>query len=165
MWNPEIGWRARCKMIKKCIDSNDPNWSSIYCLQMNCFRQYAILLFKSVCKQLWVFSYMRFSLENFCFLLRLNRCFSMLHGEAHMHIMIEDVLIFQQDNLSFPLICPDWNADEEMLLLEGIEMYGFGNWTEVSEHVGTRRRQQCIDHYNAIYMNSPCFPLPVRPVF
>ncbi|KAL6135122.1 hypothetical protein ACLB2K_067350 [Fragaria x ananassa] len=84
----------------------------------------------------------------------------MLHGEAHMHIMIEDVLIFQQDNLSFPLICPDWNADEEMLLLEGIEMYGFGNWTEVSEHVGTRRRQQCIDHYNAIYMNSPCFPLP-----
>ncbi|KAM5580387.1 transcriptional adapter ADA2 [Rosa sericea] len=64
------------------------------------------------------------------------------------------------DNLSFPLICPDWNADEEMLLLEGIEMYGFGNWTEVSEHVGTRRRQQCIDHYNAIYLNSPCFPLP-----
>lgn len=24
----------------------------------------------------------------------------------------------QQDNLAFPLICPDWNADEEMLLLE-----------------------------------------------
>ena len=23
-----------------------------------------------------------------------------------------------QDNLSFPLICPDWNADEEILLLE-----------------------------------------------
>lgn len=35
-----------------------------------------------------------------------------------MHVMIEDLLIFQQDNLSFPLICPDWNADEEMLLLE-----------------------------------------------
>ncbi|OMO72417.1 hypothetical protein COLO4_27626 [Corchorus olitorius] len=64
------------------------------------------------------------------------------------------------DNLSFPLICPDWNADEEILLLEGIEMYGFGNWTEVSEHVGTKSRSQCIDHYNAIYMNSPCFPFP-----
>jgi hypothetical protein len=25
---------------------------------------------------------------------------------------------FQQDNLSFPLICPDWNADDEILLLE-----------------------------------------------
>ncbi|XP_058211174.1 transcriptional adapter ADA2-like isoform X1 [Rhododendron vialii] len=64
------------------------------------------------------------------------------------------------DNLSFPLICPDWNADEEILLLEGIEMYGFGNWTEVAEHVGTKSKMQCIDHYNAIYMNSPCFPLP-----
>ncbi|MBA0566764.1 hypothetical protein Golob_011550 [Gossypium lobatum] len=64
------------------------------------------------------------------------------------------------DNLSFPLICPDWNADEEILLLEAIEMYGFGNWAEVAEHVGTKSKSQCIDHYNAIYMNSPCFPLP-----
>ncbi|KAH1099404.1 hypothetical protein GLYMA_13G006200v4 [Glycine max] len=64
------------------------------------------------------------------------------------------------DNLSFPLICPDWNADEEMLLLEGIEMYGFGNWNEVAEYIGTKSKSQCIDHYNAVYMNSPCFPLP-----
>ncbi|GAV86755.1 Myb_DNA-binding domain-containing protein/ZZ domain-containing protein/SWIRM domain-containing protein [Cephalotus follicularis] len=64
------------------------------------------------------------------------------------------------DNLSFPLICPEWNADEEILLLEGIEMYGFGNWAEVAEHVGTKSKLHCIDHYNAIYMNSPCFPLP-----
>lgn len=64
------------------------------------------------------------------------------------------------DNLSFPLICPDWNADEEILLLEAIEMYGFGNWAEVAEHVGTKSKSQCIDHCNAIYMNSPCFPLP-----
>lgn len=41
-------------------------------------------------------------------------------------------------------------------------MYGFGNWTEVAEHVGTKSKLQCIDHYNAVYMNSPCFPLPVR---
>ncbi|KAL5798100.1 hypothetical protein ACOSQ2_002920 [Xanthoceras sorbifolium] len=64
------------------------------------------------------------------------------------------------DNLSFPLICPDWNADEEILLLEAIEMYGFGNWNEVAEHVGTKSKSQCIDHFNAVYMNSPCFPLP-----
>ncbi|KAL8087978.1 hypothetical protein AgCh_037933 [Apium graveolens] len=64
------------------------------------------------------------------------------------------------DNLSFPLICPDWNADEEILLLEGIEMYGLGNWNEVAEHVGTKSRSQCVDHYNTIYMNSLCFPLP-----
>lgn len=40
-------------------------------------------------------------------------------------------------------------------------MYGFGNWTEVAEHVGTKTKLQCIDHYNGVYMNSPCFPLPV----
>ncbi|KAM0929528.1 hypothetical protein ACQ4PT_001583 [Festuca glaucescens] len=64
------------------------------------------------------------------------------------------------DNLSFPLICPDWNADEEILLLEGIEMYGLGNWAEVAEHVGTKGKTQCIDHYTTAYMNSPCYPLP-----
>ncbi|OVA20155.1 zinc finger protein [Macleaya cordata] len=64
------------------------------------------------------------------------------------------------DNLSFPLIVPDWNADEEILLLEGIEMYGLGNWAEVAEHVGTKSKAQCIDHYTSTYMNSPCFPLP-----
>ncbi|XP_059445435.1 transcriptional adapter ADA2 isoform X2 [Corylus avellana] len=64
------------------------------------------------------------------------------------------------DNLCFPLMCPDWNVDEEILLLEGIEMYGFGNWTEVAEHVGTKTKSQCIDHYNAVYISSPCFPLP-----
>ncbi|XP_031273471.1 transcriptional adapter ADA2 [Pistacia vera] len=64
------------------------------------------------------------------------------------------------DNLSFPLICPDWNADDEILLLEGIEMYGLGNWAEVAEHVGTKTKEHCIEHYNSVYMNSPFFPLP-----
>ncbi|KAF2288839.1 hypothetical protein GH714_016546 [Hevea brasiliensis] len=63
------------------------------------------------------------------------------------------------DNLSFPLICPDWNADDEILLLEGIEMYGLGNWAEVAEHVGTKSKELCIEHYTNIY-NSPFFPLP-----
>ncbi|KAB2012275.1 hypothetical protein ES319_D09G078100v1 [Gossypium barbadense] len=64
------------------------------------------------------------------------------------------------DNLSFPLICPDWNADDEILLLEGIEMYGLGNWAEVAEHVGTKSKEKCIDHYTNVYMKSPFFPLP-----
>ncbi|KAM7263713.1 hypothetical protein ACFE04_001396 [Oxalis oulophora] len=64
------------------------------------------------------------------------------------------------DNLSFPLICPDWNADEEILLLEGLEMYGLCNWAEVAEHVGTKNKEQCREHYTTVYMNSPNFPLP-----
>jgi hypothetical protein len=35
-----------------------------------------------------------------------------------------DVLTWiQQDNLSFPLICSDWNADEEILLLEVMHLF------------------------------------------
>ncbi|XP_021766757.1 transcriptional adapter ADA2b-like [Chenopodium quinoa] len=64
------------------------------------------------------------------------------------------------DSLSFPLISPDWNADEEILLLEGLEMYGLGNWAEVAEHVGTKNKEQCINHYRSVYLNSPFFPLP-----
>lgn len=64
------------------------------------------------------------------------------------------------DNLSFPLICPEWNADEEMLLLEGMEMYGMGNWTEIGDHVGTKSKELCVKHYKNAYMNSPYFPLP-----
>ncbi|CAK9865514.1 unnamed protein product [Sphagnum jensenii] len=64
------------------------------------------------------------------------------------------------DNLSFPLIHPDWNADEEILLLEAVEMYGLGNWGEVAEHVGTKSKTLCFDHYMTTYMNSTCSPLP-----
>ncbi|XP_059440348.1 transcriptional adapter ADA2b-like [Corylus avellana] len=64
------------------------------------------------------------------------------------------------DSLSFPLFCPDWNADDEILLLEGTEMYGLGNWAEVAEHVGTKSKEQCIEHYTNVYKNSPYFPLP-----
>jgi transcriptional adapter 2-alpha len=35
------------------------------------------------------------------------------------------------DNLNFPLFSADWGADEEILLLEAIELFGLGNWTEV----------------------------------
>ena len=64
------------------------------------------------------------------------------------------------DDLSFPLFTPDWGADEELLLLEAIEMYGLGNWTEVSEHVGTKSKQRCHAHYFDVYVNSPTTPLP-----
>lgn len=64
------------------------------------------------------------------------------------------------DNLSFPLICPDWSAEEEMLLLEALDMYGFGNWNDVADNIGTKSKSQCIDHYNTVYVNSPCFPVP-----
>ncbi|KAH9625693.1 hypothetical protein KSS87_019188 [Heliosperma pusillum] len=84
-------------------------------------------------------------------------CFS-VGAEVHPHKSDHPYRVM--DNLSFPLICPDWNADEESLLLEGIEMYGLSNWVEVAEHVGTKSKSECIDHYKSVYLNSHCFPLP-----
>ena len=64
------------------------------------------------------------------------------------------------DNLSFPLFTLDWGADEEQLLLEAIETYGLGNWSEVAEHVGTKTKAQCHKHYFDVYVRSPTAPLP-----
>ncbi|KAK9785179.1 hypothetical protein WJX73_004995 [Symbiochloris irregularis] len=64
------------------------------------------------------------------------------------------------DNLAFPIFHPDWGADEEMLLLEAVDMVGLGNWEAVATHVATKSSQQCMQHYRAIYLNSPAFPRP-----
>ena len=37
-------------------------------------------------------------------------------------------------------------ADEELLLLEGLEMYGLGNWAAVGEHVN-RSPAECAAYY------------------
>lgn len=61
---------------------------------------------------------------------------------------------------SFPIFAPDWGADEELLLVEGAEMYGLGNWADMAEYVGARTKEECEQHYQAIYLRSPTYPLP-----
>lgn len=39
-----------------------------------------------------------------------------------------------------------WSDQESLYLLEGIEMFG-DNWEQVSRHVGTRTREECIAHF------------------
>lgn len=64
------------------------------------------------------------------------------------------------DNMHFPLFDEAWGADEEILLLEAIEMYGLGNWNDVSDHVGTKNWLECKNHYFDTYINVPSAPLP-----
>ena len=52
-------------------------------------------------------------------------------------------------------------ADEELLLLEGVDMAGLGNWASVAEHVGTKSQEACKQHYYNVYINSPAFPEPM----
>ncbi|KAJ8609513.1 hypothetical protein MRB53_039071 [Persea americana] len=41
-----------------------------------------------------------------------------------------------------PLFKPDWSGDEELLLLQGSEKFGLGNWADVAEHVGNKRTKK-----------------------
>ncbi|GAA5960143.1 hypothetical protein JCM3765_002485 [Sporobolomyces pararoseus] len=62
---------------------------------------------------------------------------------------------------AFPIFNQLWGADEELLLIEGAEMYGLGNWSDISEHVGGRTKEECKLHYQQTYLNSNQWPLPI----
>lgn len=65
------------------------------------------------------------------------------------------------DNLSFPVYTLDWGADEETLLLEGVEHFGLGNWTQIGHHVG-KSPEDCKEHYFKVYVETESFPQPQR---
>lgn len=64
---------------------------------------------------------------------------------------------------SVPIFQEDWGADEELLLLEGAEIYGLGSWADIADHIGGyRSKDEVRDHYIDTYVNSSNFPLPER---
>ena len=64
---------------------------------------------------------------------------------------------------SFPIFDREWGADEELLLLEGAEIYGLGAWADIADHIGGyRNKDEVRDHYLEVYVGSPSFPLPKR---
>ena len=67
--------------------------------------------------------------------------------------------VIEQD--AYPIYTPDWGADEELLLLQGAEMYGLGSWADIADHIGgARDKDEVREHYIATYINSSKFPLP-----
>jgi transcriptional adapter 2-alpha len=75
------------------------------------------------------------------------------HKRTHVYRVIE--------LHSYPIFEESWGADEELLLLEGISLMGFGNWKRIAEHIGTRTKEEVQQHYNQVYTKSPDWPLPV----
>ncbi|KAH7630480.1 hypothetical protein B0T09DRAFT_120405 [Sordaria sp. MPI-SDFR-AT-0083] len=64
---------------------------------------------------------------------------------------------------SFPIFDREWGADEELLLLEGAQIYGLGSWADIADHIGGYRdKDEVRDHYLQVYVDSPRFPLPKR---
>ncbi|KAJ4857140.1 transcriptional adapter 2-alpha [Trichoderma harzianum] len=64
---------------------------------------------------------------------------------------------------SFPIFDREWGADEELLLLEGAEIYGLGSWADIADHIGGfREKDEVRDHYLKTFVDPPTFPLPKR---
>lgn len=53
---------------------------------------------------------------------------------------------------SYPIFCDDWGADEEMLLIDGCQTYGLGNWADIADHIGNRTKEEVQDHYYKVYV-------------
>jgi len=64
---------------------------------------------------------------------------------------------------SVPIYDRNWGADEELLLLEGAEIYGLGSWADIADHIGGyRTKDEVAKHYDKVYLQSSKFPLPER---
>ncbi|KAJ2795014.1 Transcriptional adapter ada2, partial [Coemansia furcata] len=53
-----------------------------------------------------------------------------------------------------------WSADEELLLIDGLRQFGMGNWKDAADHVATKTKEECEQHYNEVYVGSASWPLP-----
>jgi transcriptional adapter 2-beta len=47
----------------------------------------------------------------------------------------------------------NWTGGEELQLLDSVELYGFGNWELVSQHVETRSPEEVRDEYISRYLD------------
>lgn len=72
------------------------------------------------------------------------------HKYWHNYRLVED--------LRFSFLTPDWTANEEQLLLEGLELFGIGNWYDVANYVSSKDFDECKEHYEQFYLNSPDWP-------
>jgi len=66
------------------------------------------------------------------------------------------------DCLDGPICAPDWSASEELLLFEGIDKFGVGNWKTISEYIVSKTVRQCEDYYWDVYLGryGRCLPIP-----
>lgn len=66
------------------------------------------------------------------------------------------------DNMKFELFDTSWGADDELRLLDAIEKFGIGNWSEIGEIVG-KGADEVERHYIECYIKSKTAPIPVLP--
>jgi transcriptional adapter 2-alpha len=66
------------------------------------------------------------------------------------------------NKLNFPIFVEDWTAEDELLLLEGLEKKGFGNWQDIAEMLGGEKTQEEIaQHYDDIILSGKFRNMPL----
>lgn len=61
---------------------------------------------------------------------------------------------------TYPILCNDWGADEELNLIKGCQTFGIGSWQDIAEFIGSRTKEEVKEHYEKYYLNSEYYPLP-----
>lgn len=74
------------------------------------------------------------------------------HRPEHSYRLVEVV--------HTPIFQLSWSADEEEKMLEGLELYGVGNWEQVAKLIGSKNPVEAESHYMKVFLQSDTAPLP-----
>lgn len=66
------------------------------------------------------------------------------------HRAWHDYQVIEQQ--AYPIFSPNWGADEELLLIDGCQLYGLGNWADIADHIGNRTKEEVEEHYISVYI-------------
>ena len=56
-----------------------------------------------------------------------------------------------RSNLRVPLYAPNWSIVDELLLVEGVEKFGFGNWQQIARHIASKTDEETEQHFAILY--------------
>jgi len=59
------------------------------------------------------------------------------------------------DNGDFPPLPNGWSSKEHLQLLEGLEQFGYGNWNDIADSVGSKGPVECRDLVINLFVEGP----------
>lgn len=75
------------------------------------------------------------------------------HKSYHRYrVITNNIVLFEKS---------DWTAEEELIMLDILFTYGYGNWELISNKLHNRSAQEIKEHYDRFYLNEPDPQLPV----
>jgi transcriptional adapter 2-alpha len=58
------------------------------------------------------------------------------------------------NKLDFKLFDNSWTAREELILLDGLHQFGYGNWKDIANHLGSGKDMiDCERHFHQVYLD------------